>query len=285
MKTLVVSLVLFAGTAFAVDAGQAPLRGYTPEHSATEVQWEQKFRELPDPAAIARKHAPPLRAPAPCRLALRQGQRRMASGAAQVLRSRREDRDSSTRSSPRPSRASSSCSAPTKFTAKLQEPALADRSHLRPEERAAPHLQRLLQRWRCHRAARLRELRRARRLRAARRAWASPSKAPSSSRATARPGAASSPKSPPNTAPSAASSTPTRKDDGYSTATPTPTAPCVPQTACSAAASWICRSIPAIRRPPASARSPAQSSSRSIRSRPSPRFPSCPSPTPTRSRF
>ena len=54
MKTLVVSLVLFAGTAFALDAGQAPLRGYTPEHSATEVQWEQKFRALPERRDCAR---------------------------------------------------------------------------------------------------------------------------------------------------------------------------------------------------------------------------------------
>jgi N-acetylated-alpha-linked acidic dipeptidase len=30
----------------------APLRGYTPEHSATEVQWEQKFRAMPDQAKL-----------------------------------------------------------------------------------------------------------------------------------------------------------------------------------------------------------------------------------------
>jgi N-acetylated-alpha-linked acidic dipeptidase len=52
MKKVVVSLALIASTAFALDAGQSPLRGYTPEHSATEVQWEQKFRDLPDPARL-----------------------------------------------------------------------------------------------------------------------------------------------------------------------------------------------------------------------------------------
>lgn len=39
--------------AYAVElAPTAPLRGYTPEHSATEVQWEQKFRALPEPDRI-----------------------------------------------------------------------------------------------------------------------------------------------------------------------------------------------------------------------------------------
>jgi len=52
MKRLVVSLTLIASTAFALDAGQTPLRGYTPEHSAAEVQWEQKFRDLPDTARL-----------------------------------------------------------------------------------------------------------------------------------------------------------------------------------------------------------------------------------------
>jgi N-acetylated-alpha-linked acidic dipeptidase len=30
----------------------APLRGYTPEHSTTEMQWEQKFRAVPDQAKL-----------------------------------------------------------------------------------------------------------------------------------------------------------------------------------------------------------------------------------------
>src|SRR6202045_3564444 len=49
---MVACLTLMASPAFALDAGQTPLRGYTPEHSAAEVQWEQKFRDLPDTARL-----------------------------------------------------------------------------------------------------------------------------------------------------------------------------------------------------------------------------------------
>ncbi len=52
MKKIAVVLALLTSSAFALDAGQAPLRGYTPEHSAAEMQWEQKFRELPDTARL-----------------------------------------------------------------------------------------------------------------------------------------------------------------------------------------------------------------------------------------
>ena len=53
MKKAAALLTLFATTAYAVDAPvAAPLRGYTAEHSATEVQWEQKFRAMPDPARL-----------------------------------------------------------------------------------------------------------------------------------------------------------------------------------------------------------------------------------------
>ena len=49
MRKLTACFVLLASTAYALDAGPAaPLRGYSPEHSATEVQWEQKFRAMPD---------------------------------------------------------------------------------------------------------------------------------------------------------------------------------------------------------------------------------------------
>ena len=47
MRLPVAAACLFAIAAYAVDAGH-PLRGYTPEDSAAEVTWEQKFRELPD---------------------------------------------------------------------------------------------------------------------------------------------------------------------------------------------------------------------------------------------
>ena len=47
MRLYLAALCTFALTAHAVDSGQS-LRGYTPASSATEVSWEQKFRALPD---------------------------------------------------------------------------------------------------------------------------------------------------------------------------------------------------------------------------------------------
>lgn len=47
MRLPIAAVCLFAVAAYAVDAGHT-LRGYTPEDSATEVSWEQKFRALPD---------------------------------------------------------------------------------------------------------------------------------------------------------------------------------------------------------------------------------------------
>jgi N-acetylated-alpha-linked acidic dipeptidase len=47
MRLPIAALCLFAVGAYAVDAGHN-LRGYTPEDSAKEISWEQKFRELPD---------------------------------------------------------------------------------------------------------------------------------------------------------------------------------------------------------------------------------------------
>jgi len=52
MRRAVACLTLLASTAYAVNTGEVALRGYTPEHAATEVQWEQKFREMPDPAKV-----------------------------------------------------------------------------------------------------------------------------------------------------------------------------------------------------------------------------------------
>ena len=47
MRTSIAAVCLVAITAHALDTGQA-LRGYTAENSAMEMQWEQKFREIPD---------------------------------------------------------------------------------------------------------------------------------------------------------------------------------------------------------------------------------------------
>ena len=57
MRKMIACFTLLASSAYAVDPGaSAPLRGYTPEHSATEVQWEQKFRAMPDPARLRGEH-------------------------------------------------------------------------------------------------------------------------------------------------------------------------------------------------------------------------------------
>jgi N-acetylated-alpha-linked acidic dipeptidase len=52
MRRAIACLSLLVSTAYAVNTGEVALRGYTPEHAAAEVQWEQKFRELPDPARV-----------------------------------------------------------------------------------------------------------------------------------------------------------------------------------------------------------------------------------------
>jgi N-acetylated-alpha-linked acidic dipeptidase len=45
--------MMISTAAYAVDATPAgPLRGYTAEHSATEMTWEQKYRALPDAAKV-----------------------------------------------------------------------------------------------------------------------------------------------------------------------------------------------------------------------------------------
>ena len=51
LRTAIASLTLFTTTTYAAE-GAAPLRGYSAEHSAAEVQWEQKFRQLPDAARL-----------------------------------------------------------------------------------------------------------------------------------------------------------------------------------------------------------------------------------------
>jgi N-acetylated-alpha-linked acidic dipeptidase len=48
MRKSVALFTLVASTAFALDNGQPTLRGYTPEHSAAEVKWEQTLRGIPD---------------------------------------------------------------------------------------------------------------------------------------------------------------------------------------------------------------------------------------------
>ncbi len=52
MRSVVACLTLLASTAYAVNPGEVSLRGYTAEHAAAEVQWEQKFRALPEPERV-----------------------------------------------------------------------------------------------------------------------------------------------------------------------------------------------------------------------------------------
>ncbi len=53
MHRISVFLMLYSFAAFALaPPADEPLRGYTAEHSAAEVQWEQKFRAIPEPNRI-----------------------------------------------------------------------------------------------------------------------------------------------------------------------------------------------------------------------------------------
>ena len=52
MRRAIACFTLLTSTAYAVNSGEVTLRGYTPEHAAAEVQWEQKFRAMPDPAKV-----------------------------------------------------------------------------------------------------------------------------------------------------------------------------------------------------------------------------------------
>ncbi|HEX3969156.1 MAG TPA: PA domain-containing protein, partial [Edaphobacter sp.] len=52
MRRAIACFTLLASSAYAVNTGEVSLRGYTSEHAAAEVQWEQKFREMPDPTKV-----------------------------------------------------------------------------------------------------------------------------------------------------------------------------------------------------------------------------------------
>jgi len=52
MRRAIACFTLLASSAYAVNPGEVSLRGYTADHAAAEVQWEQKFRETPDPAKV-----------------------------------------------------------------------------------------------------------------------------------------------------------------------------------------------------------------------------------------
>ncbi|HTC76299.1 MAG TPA: transferrin receptor-like dimerization domain-containing protein [Edaphobacter sp.] len=52
MRRAIACFTLLASTAYAVNTGEVTLRGYTTEHATAEVQWEQKFRQIPEPARV-----------------------------------------------------------------------------------------------------------------------------------------------------------------------------------------------------------------------------------------
>ena len=149
------------------SADTAPLRGYRRKRRYRARMGGQIPRH-PRPGQPARLHAAPLRAPASCRLAVRQGQRRVDPRQIQGVGARRADRNLRR---PLPHAEGARCSkwsSPRAFTAKLAEPAVAGDPTSSQHERAASRLQRLLDRWRRDRAAGLRELRHPGRLRDAR---------------------------------------------------------------------------------------------------------------------
>src|SRR5204863_118711 len=115
----------------------------------------------------ARVHAPPVGAPAPRRLALRQGQRRLDPRQVQELRARRTDRDVR-RAVPHAQGARRGARRAHEVRRQAAGAPGPRRSDVEPAGGAASHLQRLLDRRRCHRPPRVRELRGAGGLRAAR---------------------------------------------------------------------------------------------------------------------
>ena len=52
IKKIIASFAIITSAAFAQEGTQAPLRGYTSEHSAAEVQLENRFRAIPDTARL-----------------------------------------------------------------------------------------------------------------------------------------------------------------------------------------------------------------------------------------
>ena len=157
MRLPIAAVCLFALTAYAVDAGHT-LRGYTPEDSATEISWEQKFRALPD-----RDH-------------IRENMRRLSARPHHVGSPYDKDNAEWLVAQLKSYGLNAqieefSALFPTPKSRKLEllgadalhrEAAGAGhqrRSHIEPDQRAAADLQRLLARRRRDRATRLRELR------------------------------------------------------------------------------------------------------------------------------
>ena len=204
MKTLVVyALCLTLAAPSLWSADPAPLRGYSTESARTQREWEAKFRAIPDPAALRaymqRLTARPHHVGSPY-------DKDNAEWIAAKVKEWGLDAQIETFDVlfPTPKERLLEMVEPTRFTAKIAEPAVTRRPDLLAAERTTPRLQRLLDRWRRHRAARLRQLRHPRRLRGARPPGHLRQRRDRDRALRRIAGAASSPRSPPSTAPSAA---------------------------------------------------------------------------------
>ncbi len=143
---------------------EQPLSGYSAASSRTRARLGSKIPRHPRAAEPARLHAAARRPSAPCRLALRQGQRRMDARQIQGVGPRREHREFRCSVS-HAKRASRGTGRADQIHRQAAGAGPGRRSHLEPASRATSHLQRLLRRRRRDRAAGLRQLRHSRGLR------------------------------------------------------------------------------------------------------------------------
>ncbi len=198
-QVLIATLCLSLTVPVALPQPPAPLRGYSADSSRAEREWETKFRAIPDPTAMRAYMQ---------RLAARPhhvGSPYDKDNAEWILAKLKEfGLDAKIESFdvlfPTPKERALEMVEPTRFTAKTRGTHRRHGSHLGAARRAASHLQRLLHRWRRHRAAGLRELWHPRRLRCARAHGHFRQRRHRHRPLRRNPGAASSPKSPPSTA-------------------------------------------------------------------------------------
>ena len=91
--SLLVATQLLSAQAQPGSDATSRLAGYTAESSPVQADWEKKFKGGIVPDNIRENMRRLTRASAPCRIALRQRQRRMDSGQIQRVGIRREDRN------------------------------------------------------------------------------------------------------------------------------------------------------------------------------------------------
>ena len=168
---IVMIVIVWMFCLVSVGAEDEPLQGFTRASSATERQWETKFRAIPSPdnqrEYMRRLSARPHHVGSPYD----------KENAEWILSKFKEwgwDAHIETFDVlfPTPKERVLEMVEPRSFTAKLQEPPVAVDPTVESAERATAFLQRVLDRWRRDRAAGLRELRSARRITRNSTAWA-----------------------------------------------------------------------------------------------------------------